>query len=86
MDFDGQFAMAFASGATLIGTYSGNLVLLETGLYAPQGDLILTGGTGEFADASGSFGFVSYADSATGSIDRQTGQATRLWLSGYIVP
>ena len=46
---DGQFAFSFASGATLTGTYGGNLVLqAETGLYKVFAGFSFTGGTREF--------------------------------------
>jgi hypothetical protein len=83
---DGQFAFDFASGATLTGTHTGNLFLEETGLYSPQADFLFTGGTGDFAHPSGSASFVQFVDSASSMLDRQTGQATKLWLTGLIVP
>jgi hypothetical protein len=83
---DGQFAFTFASGATLTGTHEGNLVPTETGLYGVEGDFSFTGGTGEFAHPSGSASFSTPADSTPGRLDRQTGQATKLWLSGLFIP
>jgi hypothetical protein len=82
----GQFALIFGSGATLTGTYAGNLVLVETGLYGVEADLLISGGTGEFEGASGTISFVSLADSTPWRLNRETGQATKLWLSGLIVP
>ena len=83
---DGQFAFTFASGATLTGTHEGSLILTETGLYGVEADFSFTGGTGEFAHPSGDASFTTPADSTPGRLDRQTGQATRLWLAGLIVP
>jgi len=83
---DGQFAFTFASGTTLTGTYQGNLVLTETGLYGVQADLSFTGGTGDFAHPSGSASFSDVPDSTVARLNRQTGQATNLHLSGLFVP
>jgi hypothetical protein len=68
----------FASGATLTGTYVDLLVPAATpGLFNLDGVATFTGGTGEFAGASG------MAD-ATGTLNLQTGEATGLALSGTI--
>jgi hypothetical protein len=84
---DGQFAFTFASGATVTGTYEGNLVLKETGLYGVIVDFWFTGGTGEFAHPGGGASVVDLVnDSTPGRLDRQTGQATKLYLSGAYYP
>lgn len=83
---DGQFVFTFASGATLTGEYAGNLVLTETGLYDVLVDFFFNGGTGDFAGSGGGVSFVGRPDSPPGRLDRQTGQATQLWLYGLITP
>lgn len=82
---DGQFAFTFESGATLTGTHEGNLIPTETGLYGVEVGFLFTAGTGEFADPSGDASFSTPADSTSGRLDRQTGQATKLWLSGLFI-
>lgn len=54
--YDGLFTYSFASGATLFGTYAG--LLTNSGVMGVIDNLqnfVVTGGTGEFANASGSF-------------------------------
>lgn len=51
----GEFLFEFASGDTLFGTYSGSLSPLAPGQFSVSQTHIVTGGTGFFADATGSF-------------------------------
>ena len=75
---DGRFTFTFENGATLVGTYVDLLVPTATaGVFALDGLATFTGGTGEFAGASGTA-------NATGTLNLQTGQATDLALSGTI--
>jgi hypothetical protein len=75
---DGQFTFTFESGATLVGTYVDLLVPTATpGVFALNGLATFTGGTGEFASATGT------AD-ASGMLNLQTGEATDLALNGTI--
>lgn len=54
--YDGLFAYSFASGDTLTGTYTGLLSNSGTfGLVDNVQDFLITGGTGMFANATGSF-------------------------------
>jgi hypothetical protein len=54
--YDGLFAYSFASGDTLTGTYTGLLSNSGTiGLVDNVQNFLITGGTGLFADATGSF-------------------------------
>jgi hypothetical protein len=76
---DGQFTFTFASGATLTGTYVDMLVPTATpGVFNLNGQATFAGGTGEFANASGSA-------NATGTVNLQTGEATGLALTGTII-
>jgi hypothetical protein len=75
---EGQFTFTFASGATLTGTYTDVLVPTETaGVFNLNGAATFTGGTGEFAGASGSA-------NATGTVNLLTGEASGLALTGTI--
>ena len=75
---NGQFTFTFESGATLTGTYVDLLVPTATpGVFALDGVATFTGGSGEFAGASGT------AD-ATGTVNLQTGEAADLALNGTI--
>ena len=75
---DGRFTFTFASGATLTGTYVDLLVPTATpGVFNLDGDATFTGGTREFAGASGTA-------NATGTVNLQTGEATGLALNGTI--
>ncbi len=51
----GEFLFEFDSGDTLFGTYSGSLSFLEPGLYSVMQTHLVTGGTGFFDAAAGSF-------------------------------
>nr|WP_277754200.1 PEPxxWA-CTERM sorting domain-containing protein [Porphyrobacter sp. GA68] len=51
----GEFTFDFGGGDTLIGTYSGELNLLSQGLFSVSQSHLVTGGTGFFAGATGSF-------------------------------
>lgn len=51
----GEFVFAFASGDSLFGTYSGSLSPLAPGQFSVSQTHIVTGGTGFFNGASGSF-------------------------------
>lgn len=54
--YDGLFTYSFASGATLFGTYAG--LLTNSGIMGVIDNVqnfIVTGGTGQFSNASGSF-------------------------------
>lgn len=54
--FDGRFTYSFAGGGTLSGTYTGLLSNAgATGVVDNVQNFLITGGTGRFADASGSF-------------------------------
>ncbi|QXQ07793.1 PEPxxWA-CTERM sorting domain-containing protein [Sphingosinicellaceae bacterium] len=54
--YDGLFTYSFASGATLFGTYVGLLSNAGTiGVIDNVQNFVVTGGTGRFANASGSF-------------------------------
>lgn len=54
--YDGLFTYSFASGATLFGTYSGLLSNAGTiGIIDNVQNFTVTGGTGRFTNASGSF-------------------------------
>ena len=75
---DGQLTLTFSSGSTLTGTYTDVLLPTATpGVFNLDGALTFTGGTGEFAGASGSA-------HATGTLNLQTGEATGLALNGTI--
>ena len=75
---EGQFTFTFASGATLTGSYTDLLVPTATpGVFHLDGAASFTGGSGEFAGASGSA-------EATGTLNLQTGEATGLGLTGTI--
>ena len=51
----GEFLFDFASGNTLSGTYSGMLTFNAPGIFNNVQNYVVTGGTGIFAGASGSF-------------------------------
>lgn len=51
----GEFLFAFENGDTLFGTYSGELSFLSAGIYSVFQTHLVTGGTGAFLDASGTF-------------------------------
>lgn len=51
----GEFIFAFAGGDTLFGTYSGSLAPTAPAVYSVNQTHIVTGGTGVFAGAMGSF-------------------------------
>ena len=51
----GEFLFDFASGDSLFGTYSGSLSPLSPGVFSVTQTHIVTGGTGFFAGAGGSF-------------------------------
>nr|WP_314446165.1 PEPxxWA-CTERM sorting domain-containing protein [uncultured Sphingomonas sp.] len=51
----GEFLFAFENGDTLFGTYSGELNFVSAGVYSVFQTHLVTGGTGTFLDASGSF-------------------------------
>lgn len=51
----GEFLFEFASGDTLFGTYSGQVTFNAPGLFDVSQTHVVTGGTGVFAGASGSF-------------------------------
>lgn len=65
----GEFVFAFEDGDTLFGTYSGSLSLLAPGTFSVAQSHIVTGGSGLFAGATGSF------DSA-GTLSFLTGRPT----------
>ena len=51
----GQFTFTFANGDTLLGTYSGELNFISAGLYSVFQTHVVTGGTGAFLNATGTF-------------------------------
>jgi len=51
----GEFLFAFASGDTLIGTYSGSVTAVGPGMFSIFQTHLVTGGTGLFTGATGSF-------------------------------
>lgn len=51
----GEFLFAFENGDTLLGTYSGSISRLGPGLFSVFQTHLVTGGTGFFDDATGSF-------------------------------
>ncbi len=51
----GEFIFTFEDGDTLFGTYSGELTFLSAGVFSVFQTHIVTGGTGTFLDASGTF-------------------------------
>lgn len=51
----GEFSFDFGEGDTLLGTYSGSLSFLSAGMFSVSQTHLVTGGTGLFAGASGSF-------------------------------
>ncbi len=51
----GEFLFEFAAGDTLIGTQSGSITPNSPGLFDIAQAFVVTGGTGRFAGASGSF-------------------------------
>lgn len=51
----GEFLFTFASGDTLFGTYAGSLSFLEPGIFSVFQTHLVTGGTGWFSGATGSF-------------------------------
>jgi len=53
--YDGRFVYSFASGDTLTGTYSGLLTNAGMGIVGNVQNFIVTGGSGLFAAATGSF-------------------------------
>lgn len=52
----GEFSFDFGVGDTLLGTYSGVVNFVSPGVYAISQTHLVTGGTGRFLSASGSFG------------------------------
>lgn len=65
--YDGLFTYSFAGGATLFGTYTGLLTNAGMmGVIDNVQDFIVTGGTGRFANASGSFAGVGTIRFASG--------------------
>lgn len=51
----GEFLFTFETGDTLFGTYSGSLHFLQPGLFSVFQTHLVTGGTGWFSGATGSF-------------------------------
>lgn len=51
----GEFVFDFASGNTLFGTYSGLLTFNSPGIFNNVQNYVVTGGTGIFANATGTF-------------------------------
>jgi hypothetical protein len=51
----GEFTFDFGGGDTLLGTYSGFLTFVSSGLYAVTQTHVVTGGTGFYLGASGGF-------------------------------
>jgi hypothetical protein len=51
----GLFEYDFASGDTLLGTYTGDLTFNSPGLFNNLQNFTVTGGTGQFAGATGAF-------------------------------
>jgi hypothetical protein len=78
LDFtDGIFTFTFASGGSFSGTYSGTLVPIAPPVsFGIIGTFIITGGTGNFAGATG-------GGSASGTQDFATGEFT-LQLNGTV--
>ena len=74
---DGQFAFNFPSGATMTGTYQGNLVLVENGLYKVFVDFLITGGTRD-----GPLNGAANTVDDVARLNRHTGQLTNLSLGG----
>ena len=58
----GLFEYDFASGSTLVGTYTGDLTANSPGLFNNTQDFTVTGGTGIFAGATGSFVGIGLVD------------------------
>lgn len=52
----GEFSFDFGAGNVMLGTYSGVLNFVSPGVYAISQTHFVTGGTGNFFQASGSFG------------------------------
>ena len=53
--FSGGVTIAAANGDTIIGTYSGEVSITAEGVLTYEHDVEITGGTGRFAEASGSY-------------------------------
>lgn len=65
----GEFSFDFGAGNVLLGTYSGVLNFLAPGTYSVSQTHLVTGGTGDFLGASGSFG-------SSGTLSFLTGRPT----------
>ena len=65
----GEFSFLFSTGETLLGTYAGQLSPLSPGLFAVSQNHIVTGGTGSFANATGTF-------ASSGTVDFRSGRPT----------
>jgi hypothetical protein len=76
---DGQFTYTFEGGDTIFGTYTGNVVNSTTpGTFTATENLVITGGTGRFVNATGTIdsngslvfanGFGTFQGTLTGGI------------------
>ncbi len=78
MDFvQGTTIMTAANGDTIVGTYSGHMVVTGPTTASIYGVFVITGGTGHFAGATG-------GGAATGTLDLVTGESNDLLLKGTI--
>jgi len=75
--WDGLVTLRAADGSTLTSTYAGAQGLPVAGIAPFENTLIITGGTGRFADADGVWVLTGVLDFTTGTI---TGQVAG-WLS-----
>jgi len=75
--FTGSFSITAANGDRITGTYSGEVPVIAFPLAVYEQDMIVTGGTGRFADASGQLHGRGVANLATGDYSQElAGTAT----------
>lgn len=91
---DGEFTYTFAAGDTITGTYTGNVTAGSTpGVFDAVENLVVTGGTGRFAGATGTItgsgalafanGNGTYSGALTGSIVATATTATGNYAAAY---
>jgi PEP-CTERM motif len=67
--FDGQFSFDFSGGDVLVGTYAGSLSATgQPGVFANLQQFLVTGGTGRFANTTGSFNGIGNVVFAPGAL------------------